>query len=106
MEYLNYMYDTIEDMYYYLFENKYDCTQMQLIFKNSTNEIENENEINKVIDEVRNEIRIDKEIKELENRYIELCKFVNENKNIDDDNNNNNNKSNNDGALKIKVPSI
>ena len=104
MEYLNYMYDTIEDMYYYLFENKYDCTQMQLIFKNSTNE--NENEINKVIDEVRNEIRMDKEIKELENRYIELCKFVNENKNIDDDNNNNNNKSNNDGALKLKVPSI
>ena len=104
MEYLNYMYDTIEDMYYYLFGNRYDYTQMQLIFKNSTNE--NENEINKVIDEVRNEIRMDKEIKELENRYIELCKFVNENKNIDDDNNNNNNKSNNDGALKLKVPSI
>ena len=106
MEYLSYIYDTIEDMYYYLFGNRYDYTQMQLIFKNSTNEIENENEINKVIDEVRNEIRIDKEIKELENRYIELCKFVNENKNIDDDNNNNNNKSNNDGALKLKVPSI
>lgn len=104
MEYLSYIYDTIEDMYYYLFGNRYDYTQMQLIFKNSTNE--NENEINKVIDEVRNEIRMDKEIKELENRYIELCKFVNENKNIDDDNNNNNNKSNNDGALKIKVPSI
>ena len=72
MEYLSYIYDTIEDMYYYLFGNRYD----------------------------------DKEIKELENRYIELCKFVNENKNIDDDNNNNNNKSNNDGALKLKVPSI
>ena len=65
MEYLSYIYDTIEDMYYYLFGNRYDYTQMQLIFKNSTNE--NENEINKVIDEVRNEIRMDKEIKDLEN---------------------------------------
>ena len=95
MEYLNYIYETIEDIYYYN-NNKY---QTPLLFSLNSNLIdENENEINKVIKDAEKEIKMDKEIKELENRYNNLCEFMKEEYN---DNENQNN--NNEGALKIRV---
>ena len=97
MEYLNYMYETIDNMYYYYFENKYEKSFQFSLNRNC----ENENEINKVLKEVEDEIKMDKEIKELEKRYNNLCEEYNDNE--DDDGDENNNKSNNDGALKLKV---
>jgi len=95
MDYLNDMYDTIENMYYYYFENKYEIPRQISLNSN----YENENEINKVLKEVENEIKMDKEIKELEKRYNNLREFMND----EDNENDNNNKSNNDGALKLSV---
>lgn len=104
MEYLNYVYETFEDIYYYYFENKYEIPWQFSLNRNYENEIE----INKVLKEVENEIKMDREIKELEKRYNNLCEFMKEeyNQNGDDNENNNNNKSNNDGALKLKVKKV
>ena len=96
MEYLNDMYETIENIYYYYFENKYEIPRQISLNRN----YENENEINKVLKEVENEIKMDKEIKELEKRYNNLCEFMN------DEDDENNNKSNNDGALKLSVKKL
>ena len=94
MDYINYYYETLYDIYnewyfdYYISNSKINIQY--------TNEVE----ISKLIKEVENEIRIDKEIKELEDRYINLCKTIKEE---DDNDRDNNNKSNNDGAIKIKI---
>ena len=91
MDYINYFYETLYDIYnqwYYVSNSKINIQEI------------NDVEIIKLIKEVENEIRIDKEIKELEDRYINLCKSIKEE---DDNDRDNNNKSNNDGAIKIKI---
>jgi len=95
MDYINYFYEILYDIYtqwnfeYYVSDSKINIQD--------TNEVE----ISNLIKEVENEIRIDKEIKELEDRYIILCKSIKEEE--DDNDRDNNNKSNNDGAIKIKI---
>jgi hypothetical protein len=91
MDYINYFYETLYDIYnqwYYVSNSKINIQEI------------NDVEIIKLIKEVENEIRIDKEIKELEDRYINLCKSIKEE---DDNDRDNNNKPNNDGAIKIKI---
>lgn len=99
MDYINYYYETLYDIYnqwyfdYYVSSYKINDNKINIDY---TNEVE----ISKLIKEVENEIRIDKEIKELEDRYINLFKTIKEE---DDNDRDNNNKSNNDGAIKIKI---
>ena len=95
MDYINYFYETLYDIYtQWYFEYYVSDTKINI---QDTNEVE----ISNLIKEVENEIRIDKEIKELEDRYIILCKSIKEEE--DDNDRDNNNKSNNDGAIKIKI---
>ena len=92
MDYINYFYETLYDVYNQLYYEYY----ITINFSKSNIQDTQEIEIVKLIKEVENEIRLDKEIKELEYRYNNLC-----DEKEDDNNDDNNNKSNNDGAIKL-----
>ena len=100
MDYINYFYQTIYDIYNEWYFEHYVSSYK---INDSTINIQHTNEIEiiKLIKEVENEIRLDNEIKELEYRYFNLCKSINE-----DDKDEDNNKHNNDGAIKLKNKKI
>ena len=97
MEYLNYIYEIVQDIYDELYFRYIDFTynipdkKINIFYTQ-----EYDDEINKLIEDTKKEIKIDKEIKQLEERYTILCKDVNKLYENDNENDNDN------GAIKLK----